>query len=129
MVLLDLALPDRNGIDLLADSATTIRSFRSSCLPPTEPSDAVRAMQAGTVNFVQRPWDNEKLLADVRAAIGRQRAEQENIQLKRALSGGYPFESIVGKSGPMLRILDRWRRSRPAARRCCCRARVERASN
>ena len=28
-------------------------------------------MQSGAANFVQKPWDNEKLLADVRAAVAR----------------------------------------------------------
>jgi FixJ family two-component response regulator len=32
--------------------------------------NAVRAMQSGAANFIQKPWDNEKLLADVRAAVG-----------------------------------------------------------
>src|SRR5258707_5838529 len=68
--------------------------------------DAVRAMQSGATNFLQKPWDNEKLLADIRAAVGRRRAEEENIQLKRALKQRYNFESIVGKSEPMLKIFD-----------------------
>ena len=68
--------------------------------------NAVSAMQAGATNFIQKPWDNEKLLADVRAAVGRQPAEEENIQLKRALKQRYNFEHIVGKSEPMLKIFD-----------------------
>jgi DNA-binding NtrC family response regulator len=68
--------------------------------------NAVRAMQVGAANFVQKPWDNEKLLADVRAAVARHRAEEENIQLKRALKQRYNFENIVGKSEPMLKIFD-----------------------
>ena len=68
--------------------------------------NAVRAMQAGAANFVQKPWDNEKLLADVRAAVARHRAEEENVQLKRALKQRYNFENIVGKSEPMLKIFD-----------------------
>src|SRR5207248_7167102 len=64
------------------------------------------AMQAGASNFVQKPWDNEKLLADVRTAVARHRAEEENIQLKRALKRRYNFENIVGKSEPMLKIFD-----------------------
>ena len=63
-------------------------------------------MQSGAANFVQKPWDNEKLLADVRAAVARHRAEEENIQLKRALKQRYNFENIVGKSEPMLKIFD-----------------------
>jgi len=68
--------------------------------------NAVNAMQAGAANFIQKPWDNEKLLADVRAVIARRRVEEENVQLKRALKQRYNFQNIVGKSDPMLRILD-----------------------
>jgi DNA-binding NtrC family response regulator len=68
--------------------------------------NAVRAIQGGAANFIQKPWDNEKLLADVRASVGRRRAEEENEQLKRALKQRYNFENIVGKSDPMLRIFD-----------------------
>src|SRR5204862_3363538 len=68
--------------------------------------NAVRAMQNGATNFIQKPWDNEKLLADVRAAVGRRRAEEENEQLKRALKQRYNFENIVGKSDIMLRVFD-----------------------
>ena len=68
--------------------------------------NAVRAMQSGAANFVQKPWDNEKLLADVRAAVARRKAEEENVQLKRALKQRYNFENIVGKSEPMLKIFD-----------------------
>jgi len=107
LVLLDLALPDRNGLDLL----TEIRAYDSQLAVIMITAygtveNAVRAMQAGAANFIQKPWDNEKLLADVRAAIGRKRAEEENIQLKRALKQRYNFENIVGKSEPMLKIFD-----------------------
>jgi len=74
LVLLDLALPDRNGIDLLAElhahdpelSVIMITAYGTV-------ENAVKAMQAGATNFVQKPWDNEKLLADVRIAVGRHR--------------------------------------------------------
>ena len=69
-------------------------------------SNVVDAIRAGAENFVQKPWDNEKLLADIRAAIGRRRAEEEVVQLKRALKQRYNFENIVGKSEPMLRLFD-----------------------
>src|SRR5246500_1695511 len=107
LILLDLALPDRNGLDILAElrvqdpgvSVIMITAYGTV-------ENAVRAMQSGAVNFVQKPWDNEKLLADVRAAVARHRAEEENIQLKRALKQRYNFENIVGKSEAMLKIFD-----------------------
>jgi transcriptional regulator with PAS, ATPase and Fis domain len=42
----------------------------------------------------------------VRAVVGQRRAEEENIQLKRALKQRYNFANIVGKSEPMLKIFD-----------------------
>jgi DNA-binding NtrC family response regulator len=107
LVLLDLALPDRNGIDLLRDlrnQDSQLSIIMITAYGTVE--NAVKAMQAGAANFVQKPWDNEKLLADVRAAVARHRAEEENIQLKRALKQRYNFENIVGKSEPMLKIFD-----------------------
>jgi len=68
--------------------------------------NAVRAMQKGATNFIQKPWDNEKLLADVRASITRRRVEEENEQLKRALKQRYSFEQIIGKAESMLKIFD-----------------------
>jgi DNA-binding NtrC family response regulator len=106
-VLLDLALPDKNGMEVLTEirllnpeqAVIMITAYGTV-------ENAVRAMQCGATNFIQKPWDNEKLLADVRAAVARQRAEEENIQLKRALKQRYNFENIIGKSEAMLKIFD-----------------------
>src|SRR5262249_19126347 len=71
LILLDLALPGRNGLDLLADFSThdaQIPVMMITAYGTVE--NAVKAMQAGAVNFIQKPWDNEKVLADVRAAGG-----------------------------------------------------------
>src|SRR6202521_2953337 len=107
LVLLDLALPGRDGMDILSEIHA--HDERLPVIMVTAygtVENAVRAMQAGAANFVQKPWDNEKLLADVRAAVARHRAEEENVQLKRALKQRYNFENIVGKSEPMLKIFD-----------------------
>jgi DNA-binding NtrC family response regulator len=107
LLLLDLALPGESGIDLLP---------RIVEMQPNLPvimitaygtvGNVVDAIRAGAENFVQKPWDNEKLLADIRTAIAKHRAEEEVIQLKRTLKQRYNFENIVGKSEPMLRLFD-----------------------
>jgi DNA-binding NtrC family response regulator len=107
LLLLDLALPGESGIDLLP---------RIIEMQPNLPvimitaygtvGNVVDAIHAGAENFVQKPWDNEKLLADIRTAIAKHRAEEEVIQLKRTLKQRYNFENIVGKSEPMLRLFD-----------------------
>ncbi len=107
LLLLDLSLPGESGIDLLP---------RITAQHPQLPvimitafgtvGNVVDAIRAGAENFVQKPWDNEKLLADIRSAIARHKAEAEVIQLKRTLKQRYNFENIVGKSEPMLRLFD-----------------------
>ena len=107
LVLLDFALPDRNGLEILADIRE--RSPELAVIMITAygtVENAVNAMQGGAVNFVQKPWQNEKLLADVSAAIGRRRAEEENVHLRRILNKRYRFENIIGKSEPMQKIYD-----------------------
>lgn len=107
LVLLDLALPGQSGLEVLR----AIRE-RQPQLPVImitaygTVENVVTAIQAGANNFTQKPWDNEKLLADVRSAIARYRTEQENIHLKRALKQRYNFENIIGKSESMLAVLD-----------------------
>ncbi len=107
LVLLDLALPGLNGIEVLA----SIRD-RNPDLPVImltaygTVDNVIDAIRGGAQNFVQKPWDNEKLLADIRQAIARYRIEEENVQLKRALKQRYNFPNIVGKSDVMLRIFD-----------------------
>jgi len=107
LLLLDLALPGESGIDLLP----RIKELRPE-LPVImitaygTVGNVVDAIRAGAENFVQKPWDNEKLLADIRSAIGRRKAEEEVIQLKRTLKQRYNFDNIVGKSDLMLRLFD-----------------------
>jgi DNA-binding NtrC family response regulator len=107
LVLLDLALPGLNGIEIVGRIRE--REYELPVIMITAygtVDNVVDAIRAGAQNFVQKPWDNEKLLADIRSAIARFRVEEENVQLKRALKQRYNFEHIVGKSETMLRIFD-----------------------
>ena len=107
LLLLDLALPGESGIDLLPRIKTLAPGLPVIMITAYGTvGNVVDAIQAGAANFVQKPWDNEKLLVDMRAAIGRSRAEQEVVQLKRVLKQRYSFENIIGKSEPMLELFQ-----------------------
>ena len=107
LLLLDLSLPGESGMDLLPRivemhprlPVIMITAFGTV-------GNVLDAIRAGAQNFIQKPWDNEKLLADIRGAIARHRAEDEVVQLKRTLKQRYSFENIVGKSEPMLRLFE-----------------------
>jgi DNA-binding NtrC family response regulator len=107
LVLLDVALPDRSGFELLqeiraADPAlavVVITAYGSV-------ENAVQAMRFGASNYITKPWDNEKLLAEIRGTVRQQRLAEENRELKRTLKQRYSFSEIVGKSEPMLAVFD-----------------------
>jgi len=107
LLLLDLSLPGQSGMELLPLILERYPELPIIMITAYGTvNNVVEAIRSGAENFVQKPWDNEKLLADIRSAIARHRAEEENVHLKRALKQRYSFANIVGKSEPMLRIFD-----------------------
>ncbi|HYE59290.1 MAG TPA: sigma-54 dependent transcriptional regulator, partial [Rhodothermales bacterium] len=71
---------------------------------------AVEAMKRGAVDFVSKPWQNEKMLATVAAAVQlrRTRAEAERLRIQRDALGSSldeRFPDLLGDSPPMRRVL------------------------
>jgi DNA-binding NtrC family response regulator len=107
LILLDVSLPDRNGIDLLRDIRR--RDPYSSIILITAYGSidmARAAFKSGAQDYITKPWSNEELIAQVSLAIEGRRLREENVQLKRALKQRYNFPSIIGKSEKMLAVLD-----------------------
>jgi DNA-binding NtrC family response regulator len=107
LVLLDLMMPDRSGMEVLADIRQ--RDIETPVFMLTAYGSvevAVRALKSGANDYFAKPWDNEKLLIEIDRMISKGHLERENTQLKRALKQRYGFPNIVGKSDRMLRLLD-----------------------
>jgi len=107
LVLLDLMMPDRSGMDVLRDfrqkdRETPVFVITAYGSVPV----AVEALKAGASDFFEKPWKNEKLLIEIDRMISKRRLESENVQLRRALKQRYSFPNIVGKGDRMLRVLD-----------------------
>ena len=107
LVLLDLMIPDRSGMEVLREIRDRDREtpvFLITAYGSVQV--AVDALKAGASDYFSKPWDNEKLLIEIDRMISKRRLERENLQLKRALRQRYSFPNIVGKSKGMVRILD-----------------------
>src|SRR6478672_9203804 len=107
LVLLDLMMPDKSGMQVLEEIRTRDREtpiFMITAYGSVE--GAVEALKRGASDYFPKPWDNDKLLIEIDRMIARRRLEVENTELKRALKQRYSFPNIVGKSERMLRILD-----------------------
>jgi len=107
VVLLDVALPDRPGLEVLEEILRLDPNLPVLMITAyASVENAVAAMHAGARNYLTKPWDNEKLVLEIRNLINTRRLETENVQLKRALKQRYSFSNIVGKSDRMLKIFD-----------------------
>ena len=72
---------------------------------------AVRAIKAGAFDYLLKPWENEKLLATLSAALKLQESTAELTSLRareRILSNDLdrPFTEIIGKSDKMRQVFD-----------------------
>ncbi len=107
LVLLDLMLPDRGGLDLLQDIRRANRTLPVVMITAYGSVEtAVQAMRSGASSYITKPWDNEKLLAEIGALVSRQRLTEENLALKRTLKQRYSFSQIIGKSEAMQKVYD-----------------------
>jgi len=107
LVLLDLMMPDKSGMEVLAEVRERDQETPIFLITAYGSIDvAIKALKAGANDYFSKPWDNEKLVIEIDRQIAKGRLERENVELKRAMKQRYAFPNIVGKSDRMLRVLD-----------------------
>jgi two-component system, NtrC family, response regulator HydG len=78
---------------------------------------AVQAMKQGAADFVTKPWENERLLTTLLAAVNLRRSRVEAADLRnrnRGLAAATHIESgMIGNSSATLRVFDAIRRAAP----------------
>jgi DNA-binding NtrC family response regulator len=107
LVLLDVSLPDRNGLDLLREIRQRESALPIILITAYGSIDMARtAFKSGAQDYITKPWSNDELLVQVALAVEDRRLREENIQLKRALKERYNFPNIIGKSERIQAVLD-----------------------
>jgi DNA-binding NtrC family response regulator len=98
VIVLDVNLQDANGLVLLPQIKK--RWTDTEVIVLTGQGTMEMAMEAGRLgayNFLSKPFQNEKLLADVKCAVERREQSEENSTLRRAL------ETMSGAASPIFR--------------------------
>ena len=106
LVLLDISLPDSNGIDVLRTIKQDSPDLPVIMITAYDSSQvAFQASREGAESYITKPWDNDKLLLEIRNLLDRSRLRVENVLLRRALKR-FGLPNIVGKSERMQKVYD-----------------------
>jgi DNA-binding NtrC family response regulator len=96
VILLDLKLPDANGLDLLPQIKKTWPDTEVIVLTGEATFEAaVQATKRGAYHFINKPFDPQVLQVTVERAIENRQQKEENNSLRRALS------TMSGGSAPV----------------------------
>jgi two-component system nitrogen regulation response regulator NtrX len=102
LVLLDIAMPGRDGIEVLE----AVRD-RWPCLPVIMMSGhgtietAVKATRLGAYDFIEKPLSFDKLLLTIEHALEQERLRKENLRLR---GEAIRAREILGSSEPIRRL-------------------------
>jgi len=102
-ILLDLKMP---GIDGMKVMEVLDKRFNADCkiiimTAHGEVRSAVEAMKKGAFDYLQKPFDNDELLAIISRAVEMVTLKRRVKQLEDQLEETYRFENIVGVSDKM----------------------------
>jgi DNA-binding NtrC family response regulator len=103
LVLLDVVMPGRSGLDLLRQIHTeyaglpVIMVSASTTIPPV-----VEAIHEGALDFVSKPFDVENIRHVVRRALETNRLHRQVAVLETELTAAFPTREIVGRSPAFL---------------------------
>jgi DNA-binding NtrC family response regulator len=121
VVMLDLnfspgASDGRQGLQLLADIRAQDSDIVVVVITAHGGTDvAIEAMKYGATDFIAKPWQNEKLLATLSAAVSLHASRQEARQLRQShgLLAAGEARQIIGQSEAMQRIMQMLSRAAP----------------
>ena len=100
LILLDLVMPGRSGLDVLAELPEPKPPV--VVLSATRTLDtAVEAMKRGAVDYVTKPFEVEPLLVKVRQLLEHRRLAEEVDRLRAEVAGRDRFAGMIGRSDAM----------------------------
>jgi DNA-binding NtrC family response regulator len=105
IILMDLMLPDVEGLDLLRE----LRSLSpETCIIVVSGhgsiSVAVEAMENGALSFIEKPLNPSVLMAQLHKASEKLALTSENRRLRAELDETSTYAGVVGKSKPMRQL-------------------------
>ena len=107
IIISDLKMPNMDGIEFLDKIKRYNKNiFVILMTAYSTVSTAVEAMKLGAYDYVEKPFDNEKMLLIIDRIIELKEVQDENKELKIKLKQNFNFSSYVGKSAKVMEIFE-----------------------
>ena len=115
LLLLDLMLPDRPGLEVLVEvrarhpeiPVVVVTAYSSV-------ESAITAMREGAFHYIPKPFRNEEVVHVVRQALEKRQLVAENRALRAKLDAPGGFRELVGRSASMERVYETVRQAAAA---------------
>jgi two-component system response regulator PilR (NtrC family) len=111
VVITDLSMPDGSGMEVLEQAKQrddTLQVIMITAFATTE--QAVEAMRLGAYDYIQKPFKNSELLAQIEKALEKRSIVHENRALRAQVTSGFRVGDLLGKGAKMRAVMDLVRR-------------------
>jgi len=107
VVITDLKMPRMNGYELLKkirEINSTVPIIIITAFGTIE--SAVEAMQSGAIDYITKPFEEEKIKLTIEKALEIRKILDENKVLKNQIAERYNFQSIIAESPEMKKVIE-----------------------
>lgn len=107
VIMTDIVMPDMDGLQLLAHVYELDRTISVVIMTGYGTIEmAVTALKDGAYDFLEKPFDNNRVSQIILRAFERTQLLRENIQLQKELQKSDRPTDFIGKSIPLQRAID-----------------------
>jgi DNA-binding NtrC family response regulator len=106
LILMDQNMPGKNGIETMITIKEKFPTVTVIIITAYgEVSLAVEAIKKGAYDYLEKPFDNDKLLMLIKRAIEHKRMSEELQTLKHAVAARKSFDQLIGISEKMNKVI------------------------
>jgi DNA-binding NtrC family response regulator len=106
-LLTDIRMPDIDGLELLDITIKKDKTLSVVIMTGYGTVDlAVTAVKKGAYDFIEKPFDNERIIIAVQRAMERTRLLRENASLSKQINIKGEFQNFIGSSKPMQHVYE-----------------------
>ena len=107
LILMDIRMIKVSGLEALGD----IKGFNPAIpiiimTAYSSVETAVEALKKGAYDYLTKPLDFDELRHALERAMDHRHLREENQQLRESLAGKFDRRNIIGRSGPMVKVLE-----------------------